>query len=359
MKALGTLAGPVRDILAHSVRASHRSTARATVAVEPARKPRYPSFGAVFKSGAGEPAAMIGPPSVSEVMQTSVETVAPTATASEVARLLHDRDVGSVVVVEDSIVGIVTESDLVSLVATGGDPEATNVEAVMSVPVYTVPADESVVVAAERLREHRIKKLPVTGGADGDGDELVGIVTTTDLAHFLPHVRWQHPDSQDDDDRVRRTERRDTAYEHADWTFEYVGHEDAIDVGDVLRFSKTLDEAEVEAFADASGDTNRLHLDEEYAAGTRFGRRIVHGTLVAGTVSAALARLPGLVIYLSQEVSYLGPVDIGDRVTAECEVVEDIGNDRYRLTTAVTDGGGETVIDGEAVVLADPIPETA
>jgi len=306
---------------------------------------------------------MIGPPSVSEVMQPNVETVEPTATVSEAARLLHDRDVGSVVVVDDSIAGIVTESDVVALVATGGDPETTSVEAVMSTPIHTIAADESVVLAARRLREHRIKKLPVTGGDDRVGDgtegELVGIVTTTDLAHFLPHVRWQHPDSADDDDRVRRTERRDTAYEKEDWTFEYVGHEDAIDVGDVLRFSKTLDQAEVEAFADASGDTNRLHLDDDYAAGTRFGRRIVHGTLVAGTVSAALARLPGLVVYLSQEVSYLGPVDIGDRVTAECRVVEDIGNDRYRLSTAVTDGDGETVIDGEAVVLADPIPETA
>jgi acyl dehydratase/CBS domain-containing protein len=300
---------------------------------------------------------MIGPPSVAEVMQTSVETVAPAAKVTEVARLLHERDVGSVVVVDDAVAGVVTESDLVSLVATGGNPEETSVEAVMSTPVHTVDADESIVAAAQSLREHGIKKLPVTGG--GDGDELAGIVTTTDLAHFLPHVRWQHPERADDDERVRRTERRDTAYEKPDWTFEYVGHEDAIDVGDVVRFSKTLAEAEVEAFADASGDTNRLHLDDDYAAGTRFGRRIVHGTLVAGTVSAALARLPGLVVYLSQEVSYLGPVDIGDRATAECEVVEDIGNERYRLSTSVTDGDGEAVIDGEAVVLADPIPETA
>ncbi|MFC7195129.1 MaoC family dehydratase [Halosimplex aquaticum] len=158
---------------------------------------------------------------------------------------------------------------------------------------------------------------------------------------------------------VRRTDRADTAYEKPDWEFEYVGHQGHIDVGDVVRFSKPLDEDEVEEFADASGDTNRLHLDDEYARGTRFGRRIVHGTLVAGVVSAALARLPGLIVYLSQEVSYLGPVDIGERVTAECEVVEEMGDDRYRLTTTVTDSDGETVIDGEAVVIADPIPETA
>jgi acyl dehydratase len=259
------------------------------------------------------------------------------------------------VVVDDGIVGIVTESDIVSLVATGDDPAGATVEAVMSTPVHTVAADETLVIAARYLRERGIKKLPVT-----EDDALVGIVTTTDLAHFLPHVRWPTDErSGGDGDRVHRSDREDTAYEKDDWTFEYVGHADAIDVGDVLRFSKTLAEHEVEEFADASGDTNRLHLDEDYAAGTRFGRRIVHGTLVAGIISAALARLPGLVIYLSQEVSYLGPVDIGDRVTAECEVVEDIGDRRYRLSTTVTDGDGETVVDGEAVVLADPIPETA
>ncbi|PSP52047.1 acyl dehydratase [Halobacteriales archaeon QH_3_68_24] len=298
---------------------------------------------------------MIGPPAVSEVMRRAVETVGPDATALEAAERLHERDVGSVVVVDGGVVGIVTESDIVSLVATGGDPASAAVEAVMSAPVHTVEADETVVAAARALRERGTKKLPVT-----DGGDLVGIVTTTDLAHFLPHVRWPTGDrGEGDDGRVRRTERPDTAYEKSDWTFEYVGHEETIDVGDVLRFSKPLAEAEVEAFADASGDTNRLHLDEGYAAGTRFGRPVVHGTLVAGTISAALARLPGLVIYLSQEVSYLGPVDIGDRVTAECEVVEDIGDERYRLSTTVTDGDGETVVDGEAVVLADPIPETA
>ena len=126
-----------------------------------------------------------------------------------------------------------------------------------------------------------------------------------------------------------------------------------------MKFSKTLSADDVQAFADASGDTNRLHLDAEYASGTRFAHPIAHGTLVAGTISAALARLPGLIVYLSQEVSYLGPVDIGDRVTAVCEVVEELGNDRYRLTTAVTREDGTQVIDGEAVVLADEIPETA
>ena len=224
----------------------------------------------------------------------------------------------------------------------------------MSAPVHTVPPDATIVEAARCLRDNRIKKLPVC--ADG---ELVGIVTTTDLSNYLPHVQHRRPDRNGDDERVRQTDREDTAYESDDWSFEYIGHEETIDVGDRVRFSKTLDRAEVEAVADASGDTNRLHLDEAYAEATRFGRRIVHGTLVSGTISAALARLPGLIIYLSQELSYLGPVDIGERVTAECEVVEEVDDARFRLATTVADSDGETVIDGEAVVLADPVPDTA
>jgi CBS domain-containing protein/acyl dehydratase len=297
---------------------------------------------------------MLGPPNVFDVMNEPVTTVTPETTVLEATRLLHENDIGSVVVDEEAVVGIVTESDVVALVAADGDPAGTRVESVMAQPVETVSQDTTVVEAARRFRDRRIKKLPVC--EDG---QLVGILTTTDIANYLPHARHSLPSHEADADRVRQTERQDTAYERDDWAFEYLGHEASIDVGDTLRFSKTLDQSEVEAFADASGDTNRLHLDDAYAAGTRFGRRIVHGTLVAGTISAALARLPGLIIYLSQELSYLGPVDIGERVTAECEVVEDIGDDRYRLTTTVEDSDGDAVVDGEAVVLADPVPDTA
>ena len=55
-------------------------------------------------------------------------------------------------------------------------------------------------------------------------------------------------------------------------------------------------------------------------------------------------------------MSYLGPVPLDERVTAECEVVENIGNNRFRLSTIVKTSDGETVIDGEAVVISDEIP---
>jgi 3-hydroxybutyryl-CoA dehydratase len=126
-----------------------------------------------------------------------------------------------------------------------------------------------------------------------------------------------------------------------------------LSVGDSIRFSKTLTDADVVRFATASGDTNPIHLDEEWAEETRFDGRIVHGTLVAGLISAALARLPGDVIYLSQDTEFLGPIRIGERATADIEVAEDLGGDRYRLTTQVLDGDDEIAVDGEATVLID------
>jgi 3-hydroxybutyryl-CoA dehydratase len=148
-------------------------------------------------------------------------------------------------------------------------------------------------------------------------------------------------------------------YAHSEWTFERsVDDPSNLASGDHVTFEKTLSEDDVRAFAEISGDTNRLHLDEEFAADTRFGERIAHGTLVSGLISAALARLPGLTIYLSQDLEFVGPVGIGDRVSARVEILEDLGNNQYRLETTVRDESDDaTVIDGEAVVLIDELPD--
>jgi len=143
-----------------------------------------------------------------------------------------------------------------------------------------------------------------------------------------------------------------------DWETERsVETREELGVDEYVRFTKRVTDGDVYAFAGASGDTNRLHLDDEFAAGTRFGGRIVHGTLVSGLISAALARLPGLTIYLSQDLEFRGPVEIDSVVTAECEIVEDLGDERYRLRTTVTTAEDETVIDGDAVVLIDDLPD--
>ena len=152
---------------------------------------------------------------------------------------------------------------------------------------------------------------------------------------------YASPDSDADDWDVERT----------------VEEREAIEVGDTVEFAKKLTDDDVKSFATASGDTNPLHLDDEYAEETRFEDRIVHGTLVSGLISAGLARLPGLVVYVSQETKFLKAVEIGDRLTARCEIVEDLGNDLFRLSTDILNEEEETVVDGEAVVLIEESPE--
>ncbi|WP_257300008.1 MaoC family dehydratase [Haloarchaeobius sp. FL176] len=181
------------------------------------------------------------------------------------------------------------------------------------------------------------------------------------FAAFAPGAESSSADTEEttttDENEIVEPSVPSVAYEHADWTFERtVEHAADITVGDTVVFSKQLSEDDVRAFAAASGDTNRLHLDDEFAATTRFGGRIAHGTLVSGLVSAALARLPGLTIYLSQELTFEGPVGIGDRVTATVEILEDLGNGQYRLSTVIEDDE-QVVVDGEAVVLIDDLPE--
>lgn len=149
------------------------------------------------------------------------------------------------------------------------------------------------------------------------------------------------------------------AYQESDWTFERsVETRDELGVGESVTFTKRITDEEVRAFARISGDTNRLHLDEVFAKDTRFEGRIAHGTLLSGMISAALARLPGLTVYLSQDLEFHNPVRIGETVTGVCEIVEDLDGERYRVDTQVRNEDGTTIIDGEAVVLIDDLPRT-
>ncbi|WP_255198385.1 CBS domain-containing protein [Halorarius litoreus] len=288
---------------------------------------------------------MPAPLSVRNYMTTDVATVTPEATVRTVAQRLSEARIGSLVVVDGKTpVGVVTESDLTRLVAGGGDPSATYVSDVMTEDPVTVGPDTTLAAAATLLVEGSFRRLPVL-----DGGDLVGIITASDLVEAVPGL--QGPGALE-----LLAGRADTAYETPDWEFESEGVEQ-LGIGDRVKFRKTLSDSDVREFAHASGDTNRLHLDESFAADTRFKRRIVHGTLVAGVISSALARLPGLTIYLGQDLRYLGPVDLGDRVTAVCEIVENLGDSRYRLSTAVYDSDEECVIEGEATVLIDALPE--
>jgi len=120
--------------------------------------------------------------------------------------------------------------------------------------------------------------------------------------------------------------------------------------------TKHVDAALVESFAAVTGDENPLHLEDDHAAETMFGERIAHGMLAGGMLSAALTDLVdpevATVVYLSQELEFQKPVYLGDKLTATVEVVEDLGQSRYRLRT-YAETTSDVVVDGEAVVLLD------
>jgi 3-hydroxybutyryl-CoA dehydratase len=124
-------------------------------------------------------------------------------------------------------------------------------------------------------------------------------------------------------------------------------------VGMAAAFSKTITAADVVAFSAISGDTNPIHLDEAYAAASRFGRRVAHGLLGASVISAVMGtKLPGPgAIYLSQTLQFKAPVYLGDTVTARVEVLKlHPGWSRAELQTRCY-VGDKIVIDGHAVIV--------
>jgi 3-hydroxybutyryl-CoA dehydratase len=128
-------------------------------------------------------------------------------------------------------------------------------------------------------------------------------------------------------------------------------------VGDRTTFSKTITDAEIALFCGISGDMYALHVDEEYAKTTRFGRRAAHGMLTASllsTVNGALLQRPGG-MYVSQTLHFRRPVFVGDTLTATSEVVELIPDKRrLRCVTRIVNQAGKVVLDGEAMLQKDP-----
>jgi CBS domain-containing protein len=120
---------------------------------------------------------------VRDIMHTDVKTTAPTDTFDHVATVLRENGISSVVVVEGGkLAGIVTERDLVNLVADGGDPRATKVSERMSKELDTVDPKTDIAEAAGHMARLKIRHLPVL--QDG---ELAGIISIRDLTNWAVH----------------------------------------------------------------------------------------------------------------------------------------------------------------------------
>ena len=125
-------------------------------------------------------------------------------------------------------------------------------------------------------------------------------------------------------------------------------------IGDKFSTSKQITDAVVRQFADLSGDYNPIHIDEEFARNTRFGKRIAHGMISGALISAVLGYefKERRVVYLSQTMKFVQPVFIDDTVTATATVTK-IREDKSIVTleTVCTNQNGETTLKGEAVVM--------
>ena len=123
--------------------------------------------------------------------------------------------------------------------------------------------------------------------------------------------------------------------------------------------TRTVTDADIVAFAAATGDANPVHLDDAYARTTPFAGRIVHGMLSAALVSAVLGtQLPGAgTIYVSQTLKFRAPVRPGDTVRTTVTVREIVGDTRRVVLDTVCVVGETVVLDGEAVVLAPRRPK--
>ncbi|WP_440770485.1 CBS domain-containing protein [Natronorubrum sp. DTA28] len=132
---------------------------------------------------------------VERVLTRSARTLRPETPLSEAAQQLRDPDVSALIVLEDeAVAGIVTESDIVAFVAETLEPHP--VEAVMSAPVTTISPSESITTAAETMRADGVKHLPVV-----EGETYCGLVSMSTLSPYLSRRRLDI-DWQDDPIRI-------------------------------------------------------------------------------------------------------------------------------------------------------------
>jgi 3-hydroxybutyryl-CoA dehydratase len=126
-----------------------------------------------------------------------------------------------------------------------------------------------------------------------------------------------------------------------------------LSVGMTATYAKTITDADIVLFAGISGDTNPIHLNEEFSGGTMFAGRIVHGMLTASFISTVIGtKLPGPgCIYLKQSLNFKAPVKIGDTVTARVTIRELMAEKKQVVMDTVCSVGEAVVLDGEALIM--------
>ncbi|SDX77234.1 CBS domain-containing protein [Halobellus clavatus] len=123
---------------------------------------------------------------VARVMSSPVQTVTPDTLVEDAAKKMLDEEIGSVVVVDDGhLVGILTNTDFVRIVAERRPKDQTPVSEYMSDTAVTTTAQVPIAQVAESMIEHGIHHVPVVD----DGGAVIGMVTTTDLASYVSELQ--------------------------------------------------------------------------------------------------------------------------------------------------------------------------
>jgi 3-hydroxybutyryl-CoA dehydratase len=118
-------------------------------------------------------------------------------------------------------------------------------------------------------------------------------------------------------------------------------------------FGKTITDADICIFAGVSGDTNPVHLNDDFAKNTVFKTRIAHGMLGAGFISAVFGtKMPGPgCIYVSQTLRFKAPVRVGDTMIARVTVKKIVSQKKFVEFDTVCTVGDKAVIEGEATLM--------
>ena len=127
-----------------------------------------------------------------------------------------------------------------------------------------------------------------------------------------------------------------------------------LEIGMSRMVQREITQNDILLFSKISGDENPVHLDDEYAQQTIFGRRIAHGMLTASLISAVIAeQLPGHgTVYLSQTLKFIRPVLPGQLVTTTVFVTNIEYSNRRVTLDCECKVDEKVVLAGEALVLA-------
>jgi CBS domain-containing protein len=128
---------------------------------------------------------------VARLMNSDLQTVGPDTLVEDAADRMQDHEIGSLVVVDENgkLMGILTTTDFVDIVARSKPKAETTVERYMTTDVVTTGAQTTIQEAADVMLEHGFHHLPVV---DDDGG-VIGMISTTDLAAYLSTVQTPSP----------------------------------------------------------------------------------------------------------------------------------------------------------------------